>query len=43
MFTACIGYVSYDILPQIPLHSVIADTGDNEHPVLIIMGVYCES
>jgi hypothetical protein len=36
MFTACIGYVSYGALLQIPLHSVTADSGDNEHPIPLI-------
>jgi hypothetical protein len=33
MFLACIGHVSYGVLSWIPLHSIMADIGDNEYPV----------
>jgi hypothetical protein len=36
MFTECIGYESYGVLSRVPLHSVIADIGDNGHPVPLI-------
>jgi hypothetical protein len=32
MLIACIGYVSYDVLPSIHLHSVIRDIGEGGHP-----------
>jgi hypothetical protein len=31
MFIACIGYVSYGVLPWIPFHAVIAVISDNGH------------
>jgi hypothetical protein len=32
-FYCGIGFVSYGLLPGIPLHSVIVDIGDDGHPV----------
>jgi hypothetical protein len=32
MFMACNGYVSCGVLP---FHSIIADIGDNGHPLLV--------
>jgi hypothetical protein len=32
MFIACLGYVSYGVLPWIRLRPVLADIGDNCHP-----------
>jgi hypothetical protein len=33
MFILCIGYVSYSVLPWIPLHWVTADIDNNGHPL----------
>jgi hypothetical protein len=33
MFIACLGHVSHSALLLIPLHSVIADIGDNQRPL----------
>jgi hypothetical protein len=37
MLIACTGYVTYGVLPWIPLHSLMADIGDNGHraPLLV--------
>jgi hypothetical protein len=37
MLIACIDYMSYGVLPWIPLHSVIVDIDDNGHPFPLLV------